>query len=255
VSDAEARFEALFLEVYEALPRQGPGNRACAARALALCRELPPSPSIADLGCGAGAQTLHLAELTTGSIVALDRHAPFIERLRAIVAQRGLAPRVRAIVADMAQPPLPPASFDLVWSEGALYSIGLRRALLVCRDLLRPGGCLAFTDAIWRRDHPPAAVKATFDLDYPAMGRVDDVLAAIDDSGLDLVGHFTVDDQAWWDDFYTPMQTRIAQLRGKYAGDTQAAAILDRLAGEPQLHRRYSDFYAYEFFVARRPCA
>jgi hypothetical protein len=48
------------------------------------------------------------------------------------------------------------------------------------------------------------------------------------------------------------MQARIAELRGKYAGDTEALLALDRLAEEPEMHRRHSDFYAYEFFVARR---
>ena len=42
-------------------------------------------------------------------------------------------------------------------------------------------------------------------------------------------------------------------MRGTYAGDVEAAAILDQLAEEPEMHRRHCDFYAYEFFVARRP--
>jgi SAM-dependent methyltransferase len=147
----------------------------------------------------------------------------------------------------------PPGSFDLIWSEGALYSIGLRNALNVCHGLLRPGGYLAFTDAVWRKENPPPVVKASFDLDYPTMGWLDDDVAAIQDCGFDLVGHFTLPDEAWWDDFYTPMEARIAELRGKYANDDEASAILDRLAEEPEMHRRYSDFYAYEFFVARRP--
>ena len=247
------RFWVIFFEVYEALPRQGPGNKACAVRALSLCLELPDSPGILDLGCGVGGQTLYLAELTSGSIVAIDNHAPSIERLKRSIAVSGLSRRVRAIVGDMAHPELPPSSFDLTWSEGALYSIGLRKALSVCHGLLRPGGYLAFTDAIWREENPPPEVRAGFDLDYPAMGWLDDDLAAIQDEGFEVVGHFTLPDEAWWDDFYTPMENRITELRGKYASDAEASEILDQLAGEPGLHRRYSDFYAYEFFVARRP--
>ena len=245
------RFRDLFLEVYEHLPRQGPGNRACAARALALCRELPSSPAILDLGCGIGGQTLQLADLTSGSIVAIDSHAPSSETLKAAIAGRGLAQRVGAFVGDMAHLDPPPGSFDLVWSEGALYNIGLRYALRVCHGLLRPGGYLAFTDAIWRRESPPAEVKAAFEQDYPTMGWLDDDVAAIRECGFELVGHFTLPDVAWWDDFYTPMETRIAELRGQYTGDAEALAILDHLAEEPAMHRRHADFYAYEFFVAR----
>ena len=246
------RFWEVFFEVYENLPRQGPGNRVCAAKALNLCGEMRDSPAILDLGCGVGGQTLLLAELTSGSIVALDNHAPSIERLQRTIAVRGLSQRVKALVGDMADPKQPPESFDLIWSEGALYSIGLRTALRVCYELLKPGGYLAFTDAIWRKENPPPAIKASFDFDYPSMGGLQDDLKAIRDTGFELVGHFSLPDEAWWDDFYTPMEARIAELRAKYTGDLEASTILDQLAEEPKTHRLYSDFHAYEFFVARR---
>lgn len=252
MSEPSARFWPIFFELYESLPRQGPGNRDCAARALALCRDVPPAPAVLDLGCGVGGQTLHLADLLSGSIVALDSHAPSIERLRATIAERGLAGRIRPMVGDMAEPGFPPASFDLVWSEGALYNIGIENALRVCRGLLRAGGYLAFTDAVWRRDDPPPEVKASFDADYPTMGRVPDVLAAIAGTGFSLIGHFTLTDEAWWDDFYTPMEKRIAELRHTYRADDEALAVVEQLAQEPEMHRRHSGYYAYEFFVVRR---
>lgn len=247
------RFWEIFFEVYEALPRQGPGNRASAAKALSLCGGLPSMPVILDLGCGVGGQALHLSELTSGTIVAMDSHAPFIERLKAALTELGLANRVQALVGDMAQPSLPPESFDLIWSEGALYNIGLEKALNVCRGLLRPRGFIVFTDAVWRKENPPAEVKAGFDLDYPAMGWAADVSATVKRCGFELQGRFTLPDEAWWTDFYTPMERRINELRGKYTQDAEALATLDLIAREPELHSRYSDYYAYEFFVARRP--
>jgi SAM-dependent methyltransferase len=253
MNEPSPHFLEIFFKVFENLPRQGPGNRNCATKALGLCRELTEFPAILDLGCGVGGQTLHLAELTSGSIVAIDNHAPSIKRLQEAIAERRLSQRVSAIVDDMAYPEQPRGSFDLIWSEGALYSIGLRDALRVCHGLLRPGGYVAFTDAIWLKENPPPAVKATFDMDYPTMGSLDDDLAAIQDCGFELIGHFTLPDEAWWDDFYTPMETRIEELRKKYANDGESLAILDQLAEEPNMHRHHSDFYAYEFFVARRP--
>jgi SAM-dependent methyltransferase len=252
MSEPTPRFRQIFFEVFESLPRQGPGSRACAAKALALCRHLPPAPAVLDLGCGVGGQTIHLAELTSGSIVALDSHAPSIERLRATVAARGLAERIRPVVGDMASPGLPAASFDLVWSEGALYNIGIENALRICHGLLRPGGYLAYTDAVWRKENPPPEVKASFEDDYPTMGRVPDVLAAIARRGFSLIDHFSLPDAAWWDDFYAPMQQHIEELRSRYADDGEALAVLDQLAQEPAMHRRHSDYYAYEFFVVRR---
>ena len=253
VSEPNQRFWDIFFELYEGLPRQGPGNHSCAVKALDLCRDLKSPPVVLDLGCGVGGQTLHLAELLPGArITAIDNHARSIERLQAAVAERGLADRVHPVVGDLAQPGLPPESVDLVWSEGALYNIGIETALRICHGLLRAGGYLAFTDAVWRKDDPPPEVKASFDLDYPTMGRVPDVLTSIGKTGFSLEGHFTMPDEAWWDDFYTPMESRIEELRRKYAGDAEALGVLNQIAEEPAMHRRYSDYYAYEFFVTRR---
>ena len=191
-----------------------------------------------DLGCGVGGQTLHLAALLPSALItAIDSHAPSIERLRATVAERGLAERVRPLVGDMAHPGLPPESFDLIWSEGALYNIGIENALRICHGLLRPGGYLAFTDAVWRKENPPPEVKASFDLDYPTMGTVSDVLAAISKTGFSLVGHFTLPDEAWWDDFYTPMETTYRgaarQVRRRRRGARRARPARARARDAP----------------------
>ena len=85
MNEQSPRFWPLFFELYESLPRQGPGNRECAARALALCGSLLDEPRVLDLGCGVGGQTFYLAELTSGLITAVDSHAPSIERLQSAV--------------------------------------------------------------------------------------------------------------------------------------------------------------------------
>ena len=252
MNESSPLFGQLFLELFESLPRQGPGSRACAARALSLCSGLPHEPKILDLGCGVGGQTLHLAGLTSGIITAVDIHAPSIERLESRVAELGLSKRIIPVAADMTDTGLPPESFDLVWSEGALYSIGIRKALSVCRQLLRPGGYVAFTDAVWTVEDPPPEVRKLFESEYPGMGRFEDLLEIIAASGFAAVGHFTLPDEAWWTDFYTPMEKRIDEMRQLYQGNGEALAVIDILASEPEMHRESSKCYAYEFFVAQR---
>ncbi len=243
-------WEALF-DVYEHLPRQGPGSRASAVRALDLCSGLPPSPAVLDLGCGTGGQTLHLVELTAGSIVAIDSHAPSIELLRIASEERGLAHRVEPRVGDISRPDHAAESFDLIWSEGALYNIGVDNALRIYHQLLRAGGYFAFTEAVWCKEDPPSEAKASF-ADYPAMGRTRDVLTKIDESDFSLVDHFTLPNEDWWDEFYTPMAHRIEEVRSKYTDDPEALAALDELAQEAGMRRRCSGYYAYEFFVVQR---
>lgn len=246
------RIEKLFFEVFEPLPRQGPGSRSSAKRALDLCAGLTQSPAVLDLGSGAGAQTFHLAELTTGTIIAIDNHAPNIERLRSEVTERGLGERIHPVVGDIGTPEHESESFDLIWSEGALYNIGIKEALRLYHPVLKPGGYFAFTEAVWRKEDPPLEVKTAFE-DYAGMGSVRDVLAKIETSDFFLVDHFTLPYEDWWQDFYTPMERRIEELRGKYADDAEALAALEEIAREPEMHRRHSDYYGYEFFVVGRP--
>lgn len=239
----------LFFELFEGLPRQGPGSAACTQRALALCEGLPEAPRILDLGCGAGIQTLELAGVPGAQVVAIDLHPPLIQELQGRLQAGGIG-NVEARVGNMlALPDL--GAFDLVWSEGALYSVGLKKALAACKEQLTPGGLLAFTDAVWHSEDPPEAAKALF-ADYPGMTDVQGVLSHLEAGGWSPLAHFDLPASAWWDDFYTPMERRIEQLRRKYAGDADAQASLDTLAEEPALHRSSGHTYGYTFFVARR---
>lgn len=250
---SDRAWEILY-QVYEALPRQGPGSRSCTERALRLCKDLPETPEVLDIGCGTGAQTLVLAEHLRGRITAVDSHAPSIFKLNESLRERGLAERVNAQVGDMATPSAPPQSVDLIWSEGALYNIGIPRALQLYAECLAPEGYLAFTEAVWHTKNPSQEVKTLF-ADYPAMGDVDRVLACVRNHGAFLTcDHFTLPQEAWTENFYDPMERRIASLRQYYANDADALAILDAQGREPTLRRQFADQYGYEFFVLRK-CA
>ena len=132
------------------------------------------------------------------------------------------------------------------------YNIGIPRALSICAGLLRKGGYLVFTDAVWCRANPPDEVKAIFESDYPTMGTVADLVSLIESSPFKLLNHFPLPPEAWWDDFYTPMERVIEEFLGKYADDPEALEILKHLALEPVAHRKNSDYYNYEFFITRK---
>ena len=230
------RFLGIFLEIFGSLLRQGPGNLASARKALRYCENLPNTPEILDLGCGTRAQTFQLAELTQGSIVAVDQYSASIEKLNQKLAQLSLTDRIRAQVGDMAELTIAPSSFDLIWSERALYNIGIPRALSICTGLLRKCGYLVFTDAVWCRANPPDTVKAILESDYPTMVTVANLVSLIQSSPFELLNHFPLPPEAWWDDFYTPMERIIEESRGKYADDPEALVIFKQLALESAAH-------------------
>jgi hypothetical protein len=66
-----------FYEIFDpSLPRLGPGSPASTRRAFnKLFPDGAPRPRrILDMGCGNGTQTLELARLTGGHILAVDNH-------------------------------------------------------------------------------------------------------------------------------------------------------------------------------------
>lgn len=164
-----------FFALHSGLPREGPGDRAATARALALVPRLPAAADVLDIGCGPGAQTIDLAELLPEArIAALDAHEPFLAELRRRARQGGFADRIRTMHGDMARMPFAPASFDLIWCEGAAYILGLETALRRWRELLRDGGALALTEPVWLTSAPPERVASGW-AGYPAM-RVRDAM-------------------------------------------------------------------------------
>ena len=82
----------------------------------------------------------------------------------------------------------------------------------------------------------------------------EDTLSAleIENEGLKLITHFTLPKSAWLDNYYRPMQKRLANLRKKYKGDSIAKSVFDEFQKEIDIYNEYSDHYSYEFFVMQK---
>lgn len=246
---SESGLPNIFWEVHSNLPREGPGDKASTQRAFKLATDLPPAPRILDLGCGPGMQTLDLAEISPQALItAVDTHQPFLDELSQRATSAGLGSRIQPLNASMLELPFEDQSFDLIWCEGAMYFLGFNPALDQWRRLLRPQGYLAVTEPCWLKDQLPQAVLEHW-AEYPAMTDIGSCQRMMSEAGYHEVGHFVLPDAAWWDDYYLPMLKRIGQLRSKYAEDVQAQAALDLAQSETEIHRKYSAYYGYVFFV------
>jgi SAM-dependent methyltransferase len=248
---SDERQAELFFELFSGLPRQGPGDEASTRRALSLVPQVSPRSRILDVGCGTGRQTLVLARACPASFVAVDNHPPFVEELNRQARDLGLDGRVEARVGDMTALDFPPGSFDVVWSEGAIYAMGFAEGLRAWRSLLAPGGHVAVTDACWFRPDPPAECRAFWEAEYPGIRPVADRLADGEACGYERVGHFPLPASSWWDDYYRPLEAKVAAFREGHAGEADAQALADQVAREIDVWRRFSEFYGYEFFVMR----
>lgn len=240
---------ALFLELYEGLPRQGPGGAMATRRALAGLPDLPSHPRIADMGCGSGASSRVLAAETGAAILAIDIHAPFLAQLPA--SRPAGTGQVLPVVADMARPPLAPASLDLIWSEGAIYQLGFAQGLQRWRSLLRPGGCIAVTEATWLDAAPAEAARLFWAAAYPAMTVIADNEAALRGAGYRPVGRFVLPPDCWLNGYYAPLETALGPFLARHPDDDEAAMIAAEVRREVDLYRRHGDSYGYVFYLAQ----
>ena len=88
----------LLIETHIGLERQGPGSSEAIEQALGFLKPLNKFSRIADLGCGTGGQTIHLAQHLPGTITGLDMFADFIEKLNENAKSLNLGNRVTGIV-------------------------------------------------------------------------------------------------------------------------------------------------------------
>lgn len=220
-----------------------------------MIRGLPKRPRVLDVGCGPGAQTIELARVTNGTIIAVDRSNRFLAELSERALAAGVAAQIAMLRASMLHMEFAEESFDLIWSEGAIYIRGFGAGLAAWRRFLRPSGWIAVSELSWLVSNPPEEPRAFWARTYPGMQSVEDNRRAVAAAGYIDLATFVLPTQDWWDNYYGPAEARLAELRAKYAGDTEALAALNEIQREYDLFRQYSDSYGYVFYVMRKPSA
>jgi len=239
--------------MHEGLPRQGPGSNACTRKAFSTLTGLPHQPEILDIGCGTGMQTVELARICPGCrITAVDIHQPYLDELARRAASAGVGGRITTVRASMDNLPFPDASFDVLWAEGSIFVIGFSEGLASWRRLLRPGGYLCLTEAVWFTENPSPEAAAFWNECYPAITTVRENRAIAEDAGYEVVATFPLPGSAWWEDYYTPLIKRLEELRPTVAGNPGAEGLIEFAEREIAVHREHGGEYGYEFFILRK---
>lgn len=114
-----------------------------------VVQHTPADPGlIVDVGTGLGGGSLALAEqFPDAAVVAIDRSALMLERIRGTALERGLGERVTPVRADLdeAWPAL--SEVDIVWASSSLHEVAdPARAFADIHAALKPGGLLAILE-------------------------------------------------------------------------------------------------------------
>lgn len=248
---SEEGFTPLLYEIFSDLPRCGPGRDQDTQKAWNMIPPFAHPPRILDMGCGPGKQALTLARISGGTVTAVDNHADYPAQLKHAAAEQSLQDHVLPVVSDMKTPAVPEASFDVIWSEGAVYIMGVTHALTTWRRYLKPGGYVAFTDAVLLKPDAPQEVMDFWKAEYPDFGDTQTLLERVRDAGYAPFEPFHLPPEAWLDDYYLPLESRLVALKTKYAQDAEALEVIQSVQSEIDLFKAYSDYYGYVFVVCK----
>ena len=239
----------VFYEIYEGIPRQGPGSNEYTRQAYEMLAEVPKEPAILDVGCGAGVQTIELARISGGFVTGLDNHQSFLDTLAGNAQAAGLGEKVKPVNGSMFEMEFAEGSFDIIWAEGSIYNLGFEAGLRQWRRFLKPNGYVSVTEVSWLKKNPTAELAQFWKKEYPAIKPIDENRVLIRDCGYAEMGHFVLGEDAWLHNYYAPLEKQVATLRKKYPGDGEIAGVLDEMDAEIALYRKYSQWYGYVFYV------
>jgi len=241
----------IFWKLHEGLDQQGPGNDKLTLLALNMVEEITEPKNILDVGCGPGRQTILLAQHTSAQVTALDNHQPFLDQLNNRAKEAELSNKITTVNQSMTAMDFASESFDLIWSEGAIYCMGFAEGLKEFGRFLKPGGFVAVTEATWLSENRPSEVEEFWKMAYPAMTTKDKNLQTIIETGYNSIGEFTLS-KSCWENYYAPIRERIEKFRQQYCGKPEEIACLEEEQAEIDLYDRFSDQYGYVFYIMRK---
>lgn len=234
--------------LYGGMDQLGPGSDVETLRVLGL---LPRRDFglVVDAGCGTGRQTLVLARAGL-TVKAVDAHQPFLDRLMARARDANLEDRIETCCLDMALIPDRYRRIDLLWSEGAAYSIGFQNALSTWAPALSPGGLAVVSELSWLTDRPPAVAAEFFRTGYPEMRSVEANQAVVRQAGYRLLETHLLPPSGWVQGYYDQLKPRASALLDHPEPAVRQAA--GEVLAEIDVFDASEGSYGYVFFVLER---
>ncbi len=243
----------LIIDFYRGLERQGPGSVEETLKALELVEiSKKGSLKIADIGCGAGGQTMTLAKNIDGEIMAVDLFSEFIKELNLKAEEAGVGEKVKGIECSMETLPFAKEELDIIWSEGAIYNIGFERGIKEWKRYLKVGGYIAVSEVTWLGVSRPKEIDEFWSIEYPQIDTASNKIKILEKNGYSSVGYFVLKKESWLDNYYKPIEEHFNSFLEKHKYSEGAKEIVKGHKKEIELYKKYSDYYNYGFYIAKK---
>ena len=187
-------------------------------------------PRILDIGCGSGIPSLELARLSRGNVIGIDIDQPALDKFNRRIEEAGLAERVQIINCSMFDMDFPDESFDIIWSEGSIYAIGVERGLREWKRFLTPSGFLVVHDE---------------------QGNVKEKLEQISSCGYELLGYFILSQDTWRTEYFIPLEKLVNEFQTKLTDDPKSSEELDQAQEELEMFRKNPERNSSVYFIMK----
>jgi len=245
-------FLEIIIEYYKDAERQGPGSEEATLKALSEIPYLNEKTKILDIGCGTGGQTITLAKNTDAQITAIDMLPQFLEKLQKKMKENNLTKRITPKEMVMDRLSFDENSFDVIWSEGAIYNIGFERGLSLWRKYLKEDGYIAVSEISWLTDIRPDEIEQYWVNEYSEIDTIENKRSVMEKCGYTNVSHFTLDDKCWIDNYYQPILGRSEEFLKKYNYADELKEFVEASKIEADMYNLFKDFYSYVFYIAKK---
>ena len=227
--------------------RQGPGDDRFSLNLLEKLPPLPPNCMIADLGCGTGIASVLLAQHFKRPILCVDTSEAFLKVLSQKAESLGIGTFINALCADMGALDPKHHQFDLLWSEGAAYTLTFEGALRSWRPLVAGDGIAVISELSWFTSERPKEVSDYWHTAYPDIADEQTNSARAEANGFRLLFTQRLPESAWWENYYTPLLDRIDA--NAQSPSEMMQAVIQETRQEIEHFRHYSAYFGYTFYV------
>jgi len=252
MENKQPTIDDLGYESHMGLERQGIGSAEMTIKALSFLDNLNDISKTADLACGTGGQTMVLAQNIAGSIIGVDIYPAFINVFNDNAKKLNLQNRVNGIVGSMENLPFQKEEFDLIWSEGAIDSIGFEKGLTHWIGFLKKNGYVAVTCPSWLTYERPAEIEKFW---VDAGGSIDSIgsnISIMQKVGYSLAAAFVLPEKCWTDTYFIPREAADKALLEKYPGNENVKEYIKENKFEAELYSKYKQYYGYVFYIGKK---
>ena len=187
-------------------------------------------PRILDIGCGTGVITLELAKISEGVITAIDIDPESLSVFTKKIEKLRLMHQIQVTECSIHKMNFPHNSFDIIWMEG-LQFINFNRRLNICNPLLKPNGFLIIHDG---QEDSEIKIKSINDLKYR------------------LISRFDLPDNAWWKEYYQPLEKMIREIISNFTSNSTEMQTINKILKEINYVKKHPETARSMFLILQK---